>query len=571
MNRTRRPLWLIILFLAVAGRGFAQSPQQAAATTQEPAAAASSSALAASQRHLPVRSLTYGIDGESGAYSYDGSGNIIGIGSDAFLYDAEGRLKQATVRGVLETYIYDEFGNRQSATGATNCLGGSPCAAPVNVSSSTNHLTSSGGLAVTYDDAGSVKAANGASYVYDGTGMMVQTTAGSDDRQYVYTADDERIGIRQGASWTWTVRDPGGKVLREFAATESTPLTLTSTQWSKDYVWRDGLLLASVAPVTPGSSTLLTYHYHLDHLGTPRLITDSNHVRVAEHAYYPFGSEFSVTPHESPEEAMKFTGHERDIVAGNYLTLDDMHARYYTASTGRFLSVDPLEGNSSKPQSLNRYAYVLNNPGNLVDPFGLEDILPTLTNPVECGSPENPCNIDVPGDDPTKSKKPKLQLPTPRQTTWYEDNVAEFARARLEPLLKNRSMPHLYGRTPDYYTLTIGVTSQYFVGGGGLLALDRNGRLYAGPVGLIGTPGRGVALVAGWLMTPDAPDPDTLTNFITGYSASFALSGGLQAGFSWGGPGLGFAQEYGLGIPGFGPSPSWSFGPLETDLSWPEK
>jgi RHS repeat-associated protein len=206
--------------------------------------------------------------------------------------------------------------------------------------------------------------------------MMVQTTAGSDDRQYVYTADDERIGIRQGASWTWTVRDPGGKVLREFAATESTPLTLISTQWSKDYVWRDGLLLASVAPVTPGSSTLLTYHYHLDHLGTPRLITDSNHFRVAEHAYYPFGPEFAVTPHESSEEAMKFTGHERDLVAGNYLTLDDMHARFYGSTVGRFLTIDPILSFDSAiqdPQSWNRYTYVHGSPIGRIDPDGRAD------------------------------------------------------------------------------------------------------------------------------------------------------------------------------------------------------
>jgi len=37
------------------------------------------------------------------------------------------------------------------------------------------------------------------------------------------------------------------------------------------------------------------------------------------------------------------------------------------------MSVDPLSGSIGNPQSLNRFAYVLNNPANLVDPFGLED------------------------------------------------------------------------------------------------------------------------------------------------------------------------------------------------------
>jgi RHS repeat-associated protein len=323
-----------------------------------------SSAASLSGRLHPA-SETYGSDGNSGAYSYDGSGNITGIGADSFLYDAEGRLVRATVRGVQEDYVYDAFGNRTSATGATNCLGTSPCATSVSVSPSTNHLTSG----VSYDDAGSVTAANGAAYTYDGTGMMTRSIAGSDDRQYVYTADDERIAVRQGFSWTWSVRDFGGKVLREYTSAEGSSLSQSNRQWIKDYVWRDGLLLAS-------TDATGTYHYHLDHIGTPRLITDANHVRVAEHAYYPFGAEMSIIPHEFTEELMKFTGHERDIVAGGYLTLDYMHARYYGGAVGRFLSVDRSLGNLLRPQSWNRYAYVLNSPVNYFDPYGLKERQP---------------------------------------------------------------------------------------------------------------------------------------------------------------------------------------------------
>ncbi len=44
----------------------------------------------------------------------------------------------------------------------------------------------------------------------------------------------------------------------------------------------------------------------------------------------------------------------------------------YTSHYGRWLSPDPLAGDISNPQSLNRYAYVLNNPVNLVDPTGLD-------------------------------------------------------------------------------------------------------------------------------------------------------------------------------------------------------
>jgi RHS repeat-associated protein len=97
-----------------------------------------------------------------------------------------------------------------------------------------------------------------------------------------------------------------------------------------------------------------------------------NRVKVAEHAHYPFGAEIDVAPHENPEEAMKFTGHERDIVAGDGHTLDYMHARFYSPTAGRFLSVDPGRYEPERPQSWNRYAYVSNNPITYNDPTGRE-------------------------------------------------------------------------------------------------------------------------------------------------------------------------------------------------------
>lgn len=319
------------------------------------------SAADAQTRRLPVKTLSYGADGNSGTYSYDASGNIIAIGADSFFYDTLGRLKQATVRGTTETFTYDLFGNRTGEVGAASCVAG-PCASSPPVSVGSNHV-----IGMTYDAAGSVTAGNGATYTYDGTGMLIHSVGGSDDRQYIYTADDERIAVAQGVSWTWTVRDLGAKVLREFTSLEGSNLSQTSRQWTKDYVWRDGQLLTTTTAAG-------TYHYHLDHEGTPRLITDVNHVRVAEHAYYPFGPEMIVTPHENSEEKMKYTGHERDL-AGPYQTLDYMHARYYSATNARFLSVDPIINQKmamSNPQAWNRYSYVANNPMNRIDPTGLD-------------------------------------------------------------------------------------------------------------------------------------------------------------------------------------------------------
>ena len=42
------------------------------------------------------------------------------------------------------------------------------------------------------------------------------------------------------------------------------------------------------------------------------------------------------------------------------------------ASLGRFMSPDPMGGHKEDPQTLNKYAYVRNNPLNLTDPTGLD-------------------------------------------------------------------------------------------------------------------------------------------------------------------------------------------------------
>jgi RHS repeat-associated protein len=309
--------------------------------------------------------------------TYDGAGNIKGFGNDEYRYDTAQRLVKATVRDITGSYSYDGFGNRKAATGETNCAGQSTCAPTVTVDSATNHLTTSGitSDAVTYDAAGNVEAASGGIYTYDGTGMMTRAKVDADDRQFIYTADDERIAVRQGQSWTWTVRGLDNKVLREFTSLEpngSPGQPTTARAWKKDYIWRDGMLLAT----KDGSATL---HFHLDHLGTPLLITDANGAKVGEHAYYPFGAEINVTPHESPEEAMKFTGHERDTVAGDGHTLDDMHARYYSPTMGRFLSVDRHPGDPRRPQSWNRYVYASNNPIVRIDLDGNADFYVTTT------------------------------------------------------------------------------------------------------------------------------------------------------------------------------------------------
>ena len=317
------------------------------------------------------------------AYEYDGSGNVRKIGTDAFLYDAAGRLVQSDTNGTRRNYEYDAYGNRTRCRESEGTPAEGDCQYGFNADPATNRLSG-----VAYDAAGNVTALGSHSYTYDAVNMQTRDASTSLVREFVYTADDERLAVYTvGAGWRWTVRDASGKVLREFTSSDGPNGAGTANwQWSKDYIWRDGLLLASKQ--REGGSTT-TYHYHLDHLGTPRRITDDTDGIVGTHDYFPFGTEAGGGQNEPSLSLLKFTGHERDLLFGeSWETLDYMHARFESATLGRFLSVDPgRDWDPGKPQSWNMYTYVRNSPINATDPSGMY-----TTN---CADGDNKCAADA--------------------------------------------------------------------------------------------------------------------------------------------------------------------------------
>jgi RHS repeat-associated protein len=317
----------------------------------------------------------------TGTYAYDGSGNIKSITrsnfTEQYVYDSFGRLTSGSVAsGRSQAYTYDRFGNILSITTDSGS------AVNLGVNSKNNRMETTGpsyNITATYDGAGRLKTVPslGYSFAYDGIDTITESTIAGERKVHLYTASDERvasISIVNGApaTWDWTIRDPEAKILRRFTRVPGGALT-----WTEDYVYRGSQMLAADV-----AGLERRRHFHLDHLGTPRLITGNGGTQVGLHTYYPFGVEVASTAQEG--EKRKFTGHERDSAASDYL-----HARYYSAAWGRFLSVDPnafweLQGGSDEdrakfrsylrhPQRWNRYAYVSNNPINKIDPDGREE------------------------------------------------------------------------------------------------------------------------------------------------------------------------------------------------------
>jgi RHS repeat-associated protein len=320
-------------------------------------------------------------------YTYDGSGNIKQLGSDTFQYDAVSRLSRAVITGTTETYEYDAFGNLTKKQ-----IIGQP-ASTVTVDSGSNRLAG-----YTYDVAGSVTNDGTDKYAYDALGMMSATTHGLTSRRMFYTADDERIGVQVDSTLSrWKIRDFDGHVLREFRCQcylsgGSNDMANAEWIWIEDYAYANGQLVGgdTAGPYgglnTPIQPDRRHRHYHLDHLGTVRLITTDARISLGTHTYYPFGTEQTSFYQEESNfggagqirpEPMAFTGHERDFNGwwniDNTEYLDYMHARYYNPGWGRFLSPDPemdIGLALKKPQTWNRYSYAANNPVVNVDPNG---------------------------------------------------------------------------------------------------------------------------------------------------------------------------------------------------------
>jgi RHS repeat-associated protein len=113
-----------------------------------------------------------------------------------------------------------------------------------------------------------------------------------------------------------------------------------------------------------------------DHLGSVTGVVDSSGQVISEVLYRPWGG--SRWSGGTVTSAFGYTNQR----AENDLGLHYYRARWYDSGLGRFVQADTLTSNPYEPGSLDRYAYVANNPLLYVDPSG-HYICPDL----ECSGP----------------------------------------------------------------------------------------------------------------------------------------------------------------------------------------
>jgi RHS repeat-associated protein len=205
-----------------------------------------------------------------------------------------------------------------------------------------NHLSG-----FSYDAAGNMLGDGLYTYTYNAEGLQVSTSASS--QTYTYDGDGRRVKKSNGTTYWFS--GVTGALLVE---------TDASGNVLSQYIYLGGRRVAR----KDGSGNV--FYYFEEPAGRTRTVTNASGVACNEADYYLFGGE--QTHGNTCNQNYHFAGMYRDSETGN----DATQFRMYESNLGRWMSPDPLGGDVTNPQSLNRYTYVLNNPVNLIDPLGLE-------------------------------------------------------------------------------------------------------------------------------------------------------------------------------------------------------
>jgi RHS repeat-associated protein len=236
-----------------------------------------------------------------------------------------------------------------------------------------NQLSSTGLAHITWNAAGqpaTVTALSGSPIAgtYDALGRLVETDAGGEAAQFFFSPTGAKVAVvRNGALTKATIPLPGGET-------------------------------------AVYNANGLEFIRHTDWLGSSRLGTTWAHAVYSKESYAPFGETYN----EAGTPDRSFTGQDQDTVTGAGATgVYDFLFRKYDPAAGRWISPDPLGWgavNTADPQSLNRYAYVQNNPMSAIDPFGTDCVTVSSDNtlwqnPGDClgRDPNNEYYVDCDG------------------------------------------------------------------------------------------------------------------------------------------------------------------------------
>ena len=242
--------------------------------------------------------------------------------------------------------------------------------ASLSYDAASNRITTAG---FQYDAAGNqtrVVRADGSAvfYEYDAANRLAKVRNQNQNviASYTYGETNQRMMAQDGDDnsnqrtyYLWS----GPSVIAEYVETPASP---AAPRWRKNYIYMGGRLLATQEP--DGSNELVEFH-HPDRLGS-RVVTRSDGSSY-EQVTLPFG--VAINGESTGTNNRRFTSYDRSEITG----LDYAVNRSYDSAQGRFTQVDPIGMAAvtlTNPQTLNLYAYCLNDPVNSLDPAGTDGI-----------------------------------------------------------------------------------------------------------------------------------------------------------------------------------------------------
>ncbi|HEY4355094.1 MAG TPA: RHS repeat-associated core domain-containing protein [Acidobacteriaceae bacterium] len=343
----------------------------------------------------------YAIEDSSGNSGYAANGNILRstdsvAGPWSYTYDHLNRLTAAAVpagvyQGLIMNWSFDNWGNQTAQTVPYVSTAGDHSATFGYDNRMASMVQAGSGITPGYDASGNLTSDGLNTMRYDAEGRLcgVYDVATSSYTQYIYNAAGERVAKGTISSSLWSAH--GCDISANgFSATNRYVLdtqggmvseeTYSGGTWTRqhtDFGVGPGVLASLVH--SGGSDT---WHYSFtDWLGTKRVQADASGTVESTWANLPYGDQLFQASGSSDATERHFTGKERDSETG----LDYFGARYYGASVGRFTSPDwsaksdPVPyARLGDPQTLNLYAYVMNNPVTRGDANGHAPTSPSL-------------------------------------------------------------------------------------------------------------------------------------------------------------------------------------------------
>ncbi len=264
-------------------------------------------------------------------YQYDANGNTLQDTAHSYRYDAQNRLV-AVDNGKTAHYRHNALGQRVYKK-----------ASPLNCDDNDNSKNAD------------VHTVNGK----ESDAKTGSNSAKGDDKEnsnpVTCTANqshDTQEKDEQTASGLLFAYDETGKLIGEYT---------TNGNAQQETVWLGNLPIATIKDNTP-------YAIHTDHLGTPRVITDTKKRVIWRWNSDPFGATLA---NEDPDGDGKTFIYNLRFAGQYYDQETGLHYNYfrdYDPRTGRYIESDPigLDG------GINTYGYVGGNPVNWVDPLGLD-------------------------------------------------------------------------------------------------------------------------------------------------------------------------------------------------------